>query len=133
MVRISVEEVRAAYLSTGIDPARRDWRRCGLGVVAQARGVDLSGDLGNAAQKIARELSVELPYVNGFAEAFDGRRLAWPVRWDRVYRAGYEDGRRAADAVFDPLFVVEWHRRQQVGTSTQGEAADRTDQNLAPA
>jgi hypothetical protein len=98
MKRITVEEVRAAYEKTGLEPCRRrfgDGKLCGcpLTAVLKTRRVNLS----------ARFLCESDNYAYGFIRSIDGRiRDTGLIKVENklAYKRGYADGLAVRQAIF---------------------------------
>jgi hypothetical protein len=111
--RIMIDEVRAAYAETGLEPITEAWyeppspgggpgRACGLGAVLIRRsGTDaaryLEDEAGDADLRAAKWLGLDRDYVDGFLSGFDDF-YAEEDRGD-AYHQGWLDGRAAAEAV----------------------------------
>jgi hypothetical protein len=95
--RVTAEQVLEAYRVTGIQPCRRNPYNCALGALAQQN-----------KEHYLHDYVVPLygeSYKWGFFDGFDGREAgslyAQSVEQDLTrYDEGFEDGTKAANAVF---------------------------------
>lgn len=101
MKRITPEEVVEAYKSTGLKPVRGTFcwgsRACGLGTVCISRGKMPTSPL-----MVSRSLGIEMEYLLGFVNGFDGIHKA-SIGIDEsneTLSLGFADGKLAAAAVF---------------------------------
>lgn len=102
-LRIRAEEVRAAYLRLRLTPRQNNWSACGWG----ALGLPMPREEAwSVAETYSPMVPAMRPYRAGFQCGFDEHPYPCPsadgdVVAQPLYRAGYEDGRAAWEAVRD--------------------------------
>lgn len=96
-MKITVEEVRAAYQKTGLTPARRithdEKCACPIGVI----GADKYGLSGNDTLDWS-DNAFGILFTNGFICGFDGDE---PEEKNALFLEGYENGKEVAKAIIE--------------------------------